>query len=89
MPVHDSGISSKFQFFMSNYLIDSAVYTLIKELSLSFWVYPDDVPEICPIKLTTTSLDDVFPGLMSYYGPDRPMRMNLEVVSLSNFKSRQ
>ena len=85
MPLHDSKIASKFQFFLSNYVADSGVSSYLKNNLLGLWIKSTDVPSASPIQLNTSSLNKFFPGLEAHYGANKPMNMLAKVAKLDNF----
>ena len=85
MPLHDSKIASKFQFFVSNYLADSGVSAFLKNNLLGLWIKSTDVPYLSPIQLNTSSMNKFFPGLLAHYGANKPMNMLAKVAKVDNF----
>jgi len=73
MPLHDDQSPSKFQFFLSNYVVDSMFYSFLRVHEIHFWTKSTAVPKTFPIQLDTTSLNFFFPGLKKHYGIDLPV----------------
>lgn len=73
MPNHDDDSAAKFQVFVSNYLMDSLLFSYVDVYKPSFVTKPSDIPAKSPIQLNTSSLDKFFPGLEKKYGPNLPM----------------
>jgi len=73
MPLHDDQSPSKFQFFLSNYVVDSIFYSFLRVHEIHFWTKSTAVPKTFPIQLDTTSLNFFFPGLKKHYGIDLPV----------------
>ena len=89
MPYHDSGIASKFQVFLSNYMFDSGADSFLKTRGMNFWTKSKDVPASFPIKFTTTGLNTFFPGMEAHYGPDLPVDVEYSILKLNNFHSKE
>ena len=80
MPYHDKYTKSEFQVFLSTYVVNSLADTLIKNNQLQFTLNAKAVPTESPIKLDTTYLDGIFPGLADIYGKDRPVDLQFNIL---------
>ena len=49
MPLHDDQSTSKFQFFLSNYVVDSIFYSYLRVHALHFWTRSENVPKTFPL----------------------------------------
>jgi hypothetical protein len=65
--------------FITDYIINSATYTLHNTKQLQYAVLPEDVPSSSPIKLNTTSLKTWLPELYNKY-PNKGVRIDLETT---------
>ena len=89
MPQHDDQSPSKFQFFLSNYVVDSIFYSYLRVHDIHFWTKSSDVTKTFPIQLDTTQLNFFFPGLKKHYGIDLPVDIEYKVQSAQNFDVKE
>ena len=86
MPKHDDKNTDQFQFYFTNYLLESLFYSYLEVDQVHFWTKSSDVPSTSPIQLTTTGLNMFFPGMEAYYGPNLPVDIEYKLEDLENFK---
>ena len=68
------------QIYISDYVINTALYTFFKTRDLNILITPDMLPENLPlIKLNTSWLNMIFKDLSSVYGMDQNVYINLIV----------
>jgi len=89
MPVHDLSSPAEFQAFISNYLLDSLGSTFLQVHTFDYWTYSKLVPDSFPIKMTTSGLDEFFPGLEAHYGKDLPVDAQYILERVGDFNSRE
>lgn len=87
MPKTDPYHKSELQLFLSTYMINSLTSALLETQKIDITLDGSVVPASLPVKLTTTYLEEVFPGLVEKYGADRPMKIQLELDRLGDFVS--
>jgi hypothetical protein len=83
LPEHTEVTVPKFQFFVSDALMNSYIYTLPNVSSMIETFKKDDEFSY----LDTTSLNEYFPGLSTHFGKDLPVELHYKVNELGNFKS--
>jgi hypothetical protein len=83
LPEHTEVTVPKFQFFVSDALMNSYIYTLPNVSSMTETLSKDDEFPY----LDTTSLNEYFPGLSTHFGKDLPVELHYKVNELGNFKS--
>jgi len=76
IPLNDTG-NDVIQFVVSEYTVDSLFMTLFESNDLKFHLSPDTFPSKIPYEITTTFLEDFFPGLISRYGKDTILTVDL------------
>jgi len=70
----------KAQFYVTDYVINSALYTFYRTGDLKYTVSPEILPQDFPINLTTSFLDKIlFFGIEEIYGKDIPCDITFEV----------
>lgn len=79
-----ASINEDIQSIISSYSINTLLWTLTKENRLQFTITNSIIPAASPIKLDTTSLNNILPGLKALYGPDRPCSIPFKVTDFSN-----
>lgn len=67
------------QIYVSDYSINSIVYTLFKSNLLNYIIEPDFVPESFPVQLDTTSLSYILSGIDEVYGKGKKCQLKLNV----------
>ena len=68
------------QVFVSDYVINTALFTFFKTRDLELKLKPSDIPKNIPlIKLNTSWLNIIFKDLSSTYGMDKPVTIKLIV----------
>jgi hypothetical protein len=85
MPYHLSTHIDKFQTYISAYTIDSFFSSWLEVAAIKGWIRSDEVPAKAPFDITTTSLNVLLPGIMSYYGAGLPVDIHFDVISLGQF----
>lgn len=77
-------INEDFQTIVSSYSINTLLWTLTKENRLQFTITNNLIPSASPVKLDTTSLNTILPGIKALYGPDRPCSIPFKVTDFEN-----
>jgi hypothetical protein len=85
LPKHDDANTDQFQFFLSNYILESLFYSYLDVDQVHFWTKSSDVPSTSPIQLTTSGLNMFFQGMEAYYGKDLPVDIEYKLEDLENF----
>ena len=81
MPMHDKNIHSKFQLFISNYLLDTFAAAFLEKEPFKYELVSALLPNpIAPF--TTTTFEAVFPFLTSRFGMDVPTNLLLKVTKV-------
>lgn len=88
LPLHDDANTDQFQFFLSNYILESLFYSYLEVDQVHFWTKSTDIPSSFFIQLDTTSLNMFFPGMEKYYGPGLPVDIEYKLEDLENFQTR-
>ena len=70
--------SKDIQSFVSDYTINSAFYSAFTAGLLQANITSESVPSISPIQLTTSSLDNIIPGLVKKYGKNKKVDLACE-----------
>lgn len=76
MPYHDGvyqANSTGIQVYLSAWTIQSALTSYLTVQPIAGWVNATDVPASSPVKLDTTSLNLLLPGISSFYGAGLPV----------------
>ena len=73
----------QFQIYISDYTINTALFTLFKSDLLKIHIDPEIIPESSPIKLTTTNLKYIIVGIDEVYGDDKLCEVNFKVYNIS------
>ena len=73
----------QFQIYISDYTINTALFTLFKSDLLKVHINPEIIPESSPIKLTTTNLKYIIVGIDEVYGDDKLCEVNFKVYNIS------
>jgi hypothetical protein len=68
LPYHLSTNIEKFQTYISSYTINSFFSSFLEVAGIKGWIRSASIPEKVPLQLTTTTLNVLLPGIMSYYG---------------------
>jgi hypothetical protein len=89
LPLHDDTSSDQFQFFLSNYVLESLFYSYLKVDEVHFWTKSTDIPASFFVQLDTSSLNIFFPGMEAHYGPKLPVDIEYKLEDLENFKCQQ
>ena len=80
--VPDYNINGKqIQVYVSDFVINTALYTFYKTGDLSYLIKPEMLPEQLPIKLDTTYLNTIFWGMSDIYGKGKECEMSISVYS--------
>ena len=87
MPLFDKTIPSKLQTYVSNYLADTFMYTLLKEEGLQGWLNASMINPNSSFQLNTTSLNKYLPGIKIFYGPNKPVDFEVKIDSIDRFSS--
>ncbi len=66
------------QVYLSQYSIDTALYSLFVSDMLKATVDSEDIPEDSPIQLDTSMLDTLIPGFVEKYGKHMPVDMKIK-----------
>jgi len=83
MPLHSTDHLDKFQTYISSYVINGFCGSLTEVMDIKGWVRADMLHDA----LTTTTLNVLLPGIMSYYGPGMPVDTFFVLHSLGGFTS--
>ena len=76
--MYDKNIDSKFQLFISNYLLDTVAAAFLEKQPFKYELEAAKLPNpIAPF--TTTTFEGVFPYLTSRFGKDIPTDLMLKV----------
>jgi hypothetical protein len=75
LPTIDSSSNNNIQFFISDYVFNSAFYGLYAADFLKITITNSLLPPSSPIQLDTTSLSILFPGMDTIYGQDKPVQL--------------
>ncbi len=87
LPYHLSTNIEKFQTYISSYTINSFFSSFLEVAGIKGWIRSASIPEKVPLQLTTTTLNVLLPGIMSYYGAGQPVDVYFDVYSLGSFTS--
>lgn len=68
-------------------MINSLTSSLLEVQDISITIDNSYIPANIPISLTTTYLEEIFPGLSEKYGKGMPMKIQLELNRLGDFVS--
>ena len=71
------------QIYISDYTINTALFTLLKSDLLKIHINPEIIPESSPIKLTTTNLKYIIVGIDEVYGDDKLCEVDFKVYNTS------
>lgn len=69
MPYHMTEHIEKYQAYVSSYSIDAFMSSWLEVAAIRGWFNAADIPDWSPFSLTTTTVNSLLPGIMSYYGP--------------------
>lgn len=89
MPLFDSASPSKFQAYVSTYLLESLSYTFLQTSEIHLWTRSTQVPKDFPIQLNTSSIGKFLPGLVQKYGDNKPIDIEYKLDKVGNFSIRQ
>lgn len=70
LPAIDTTTNENVQFFIDEYVFNSAAYGCYIADYIKYTITPKMIPSSSPISLNTSSLGDIFPGLLTAYGPN-------------------
>ena len=73
MPYHLTSHIEKYQAYVSSYSIDAFWSSWLEVATIKGWFNESDLPDWAPFDLTTTTLNALLPGIMSYYGAGQPV----------------
>lgn len=73
----DAGTTDTVQVDVSQYMVESLFLTLQESGDLQVYIDDAMIPPTSAFNLTTTSLDELLPGLVEKYGADLPMGIAL------------
>lgn len=89
MPLHDATSGSKFQAFISTYVLESLSYSFLATNEIHLWTHSDVVPKDFPIQLNTSSIGQFLPGLIQKYGENKPIDIEYRLDKVGNFSVHQ
>jgi len=89
MPEHDASSPSKFQVYLSTYLLESLSATTLKTNTIDFWTHSSSIPKDFPIQLNTSFLGEIIPGLLKKYGPNKTVDLEYQLDKVGNFSVKQ
>lgn len=81
MPSHTSDHLDKFQTFLSAYTINSFCHSLTEVMDVKGWARASKT------QMTTTKVNALLPGIMSYYGAGQPVDIFFQIYQLGDFES--
>lgn len=86
MPMYDKNIDSKFQLFISNYLLDTFAAAFLEKQPFKYELQAAKLNNpIAPF--TTTTFEGVFPYLTSRFGKDIPTDLMLKVKKIYDIEA--
>lgn len=85
MPLHDDASPSKFQAFVSTYLMESLSYTFLETNEIHIWTPSTIIPKDFPIQLNTSSIGIFMPSLLQKYGADKLIDVEYQLDKVGNF----
>jgi hypothetical protein len=86
MPTWDETRPQQFQAYVSSYSIDSFFSSWVEVGDIATWLNATMVPANSTVQLTTSSLNELLPGIEDYYGPNVPMNIHFNVTSVGNIE---
>lgn len=81
MPYHSFDHIDKFQTYISSYVINGFCGSLTEVMEIKGWVHSAQTG------LTTTLINALLPGIISYYGAGRPVDVFFQLHKLGSFQS--
>jgi len=86
MPAKDEANPAKLQMFLSTYVLDSAFYSglSVYDQYATIWVNSSDVSDSGLYPFNTSNVDELLGGIESYYGPNVPVNMKLNLKKIDN-----
>ena len=78
LPKYDPESEEDVQFFISEYVIDSLLFSIYNAGFLSFKIDQSMIPIDSGYMLTTASMNTLFNGIEDIYGYDEPVRLSLK-----------
>lgn len=71
---------------ISNWSVDTLFQSANSLFNLGGWLYSDEVEPIFePMTTNTTSIDDILPGIQAYYGPNLPIDILFDLITIGDF----
>ena len=89
MELYDASSPSKFQAFLSTYVLESASYAFLATNEIHLWTKSSDIPKSFPIQLNTSSLGQFLPGLVDKYGENKLIDIEYKLDKVGNFSIKQ
>lgn len=87
MPMKMTNHPEKFQAFLSTYVMDSFFDSYLRVGNLGGTIHNSMLPAGSPVQLNTsdTTMNLVFPGIKSYYGPNVPLDIHMKLLKMGEF----
>ena len=85
MPAKDMANPAKLQGFLSTYMLDSAFDAGLSVYNnASIWVNSSDVSDHGVYPFNTSNVEELLPGIESYYGPNVPVNIRLNLKKIDD-----
>lgn len=84
LPDHSTTRNQKFQATVSAFTIDTFFQSWVEVGTLAAWFNASLVPPSAAVQLTTSSLDELLPGIVDVYGPNLPVNIHFEITEAGN-----
>lgn len=84
MPTYDTSRNQQFQAYVSSYSLDSFFSSWVEVGTVAAWFNSTMIPTNSSTQLTTSSVDNILPGIEDYYGAGLPMDIYFDVVGAGN-----
>jgi len=70
---------------VSSYAIDGFTNSIVEVFDVEGWFNSTMIPSASPLKLDTTTVNLLMPGISAYYGKDLPVNVHFKVQKLGDF----
>jgi len=84
MPQHLSDHTQQFQAFVSAFSIDTFFSSWLEVGTIQAWFNASMIPSSSAVQLTTSSVDEILPGISDYYGAGLPVDIYFKVLSVGD-----
>lgn len=84
LPDHDTNRTQKFQATVSAFTIDTFFQSWVEVGTLEAWFYASFIPANDTVQLTTSTIDELLPGIENYYGPGLPVNIFFKITEVGN-----